>query len=345
MLKIKPVKIGRHLIGENHPCYIIAEIGSNFNGDISRAKKLIKLAKESGASAAKFQSFKTDELLSRKGFEDKSEFQSKWKKSVWNTYVDAELPRNWHQTLSKYAKKIKIDFFTSPWDFEAVDILKKLNVPAIKVGSGDLTYTDLLKYIGKTKKPIFLATGASTIQEVAQGIKTIKSTGNNKIILLHSVVQYPSPIEDANVLTLDTLRSKFNLNAGYSDHSPGSLVALASVARGACVIEKHFTTDPKLTGPDHIHSMNPKDFKKMVFDIRLLEKALGNGKKSVMKSEQKTRIIQRRSIWSTKEIKSGEKFTKNNIKVLRPAGGLSPSKFQSLLGKSSKRKYRAFQLI
>lgn len=344
-MKPKCIKIGKYLVGENYPCYIIAEIGSNFDNKISTAKKLIKLAKDCGATAAKFQSFKTEELLSKKGFEDKSEFQSKWKKTVWDTYRDAELPRNWHSELFDYAKKIGIDFFTSPWDFEAVDILKTLNVPAIKIGSGDITYSEILTKIGKINKPIILATGASTIKEISQAIKTIQATRNNKIILLHSVVQYPSPIEEANILALDTLRSKFNLNVGYSDHSLGSLVVLASVARGACVIEKHFTTDSKLNGPDHPHSMNPKEFKEMILNIRLLEKALGNGKKSFTKSETNTRIIQRRGIWSIKEIKCGDIFTRDNIKVLRPAHGLHPSKFLYLLGKRSKRDYQVYQPI
>lgn len=325
------------MVGEGHRCYVIAEIGSNFDGSLAKAKKLIKLAKECGADAAKFQAFKTELLLSEKRFEKKSAFQSRWKKSVWQTYKDAELPRNWHKKLNDYAKKIKIDFFTSPWDFEAVDILTKLKAPAIKIGSGDITYVDILKYIGSKQKPVLLATGASTLKEVEEAVKAIRSTRNNQIILMHSVTQYPSPIEDANLNALNVLKKKFSLNLGYSDHSPGSLIVLASVAMGASVIEKHFSLNPNSKGPDHPHSMSPKAFKKMVDDIRQLEKAKGDGIKKIEKSEKETVIIQRRGIWAIKPIKKGEKFSRKNIMALRPFDSISASKFEYILGKKSKR--------
>ncbi len=238
--------------------------------------------------------------------------------------------------LGSFSKKLGIDFFTSPWDFEAVDILVKLKVPAIKIGSGDITYLEILKYIGSKKLPIFLATGASTLKEISTAINTIKSTGNNKIILMQSITEYPSPISDANLRVLFTLRDKFNLNVGYSDHSPGSLVCLASVAMGACVIEKHFTLDPKMQGPDHPHSMSPENFKSMVKQIRTLEIALGNGIKKVEKSEKTTRIIQRRGIWTIKPIKKGEKFTRENLRSLRPVKGLPSSEYKKLLRRKSK---------
>lgn len=344
-MKIKPIRVGKKFVGEGHGCYIIAEIGSNFDGRLSKAKRLIKQAKECGADATKFQSFITEQLLSKRGFEKKLAFQSNWEKSVWKTYKDAELPRRWHGELNEYAKKIGIDFFSSPWDFDAVDLLEELKVSAFKVGSGDVTYLEILKHIGKKRKPVFLATGASTMKEVKDAITTIKSTGNNKIILMHSVVQYPSPIEDANLRVLETLKEKFHLNVGYSDHSPGSLIALASVALGACVIEKHFTLDPQSKGPDHSHSMNPESFKEMVQDIRLLEKAFGDGRKKVEQSERETRIIQRRGIWTTKSIMKGERFSEKNIKALRPVQGISASNLKSLLGKVAKKNYRAYQPI
>lgn len=345
MISLNSIKIGKKSIGKNYPCYIIAEIGSNFDGSLSKAKKLIKLAKDCGADAAKFQSFKTEELLSKKGFVKKIAFQDKWKKPVWEVYKKAEFPRQWHSILSQYAKKIGIDFFTSPWDFEAVDLLLKENPPAIKIGSGDITYFEILKYIGSKNKPILLATGASTNDEIAQAIKVIKSTGNNKIILMHSVTQYPSPVEEANLTVLKSLQKIFNLPVGYSDHSLGQLIAISSVALGACVIEKHFTIDPKSDGPDHPHSMDPKSFSQMIKDIRLLEKALGNGEKKIQKSEKQTRIIQRRGIWTISEIKKGEKFSEKNIKALRPVSGLSSSDFKNILGKKSKRTLKIYTPI
>lgn len=342
---MKNIKIGNKVIGEGKNCYIIAEIGSNFDGDLKKAKKLIKKAKDCGADAAKFQSFITPRLLSKKGFETKKAFQSKWKKSVWEVYENAEFPRKWHTILNNYAKKIGIHFFTSPWDFEAVEFLKKINAPAIKIGSGDITYHEILKKIAVTKKPIFLATGASTIKEIDEAIKIIKSKGNNKIILMHSVTQYPSPIEDANIKALESLRKKFQLSIGYSDHSPGSLVVLASIALGASVIEKHFTLDSNAEGPDHPHSMEPNEFKKMVQDIRLLEKALGDGKKKVKKSENETRIYQRRGIWTTSKIMKNEKFTPKNISALRPVFGISASNFENVIGKRAKRNFSEYEPI
>jgi N-acetylneuraminate synthase len=341
MKKIETIKIGNIKVGPDHPCYIIAEIGSNFDGSLQKAKKLIKLAKDCGANAVKFQSFKTDLLLSKNGFDKKNAFQAKWKKSVWKTYQDAEFPRKWHKILNDFSKKNSIQFFTSPWDFEAVELLKELDVPVIKIGSGDITYFEMLKRVGKTGKPIILATGASNMKEVEDAVKIIKSTGNKKIILLHSVVQYPSPIQEANLNALETLRKKFNLNVGYSDHSPGSLIVLSSVVLGAKIIEKHFTIDPKSMGPDHPHSMDPKSFKKMIDNIRTIEKSMGDGKKNPVHSENETRIIQRRGIWTVNGIKKGEKISEENIKALRPFSGISASKYEKIIGKKATRNLKA----
>jgi len=333
------IKVGKQNLGKGNPCYIIAEIGSNFDGSFSKAKKMIKLAKESGANAAKFQSFKTEQIISKKGFENKMTFQSKWKKPVWEVYRNAEFPLSWHKKLAEYAKKIGIDFLSTPYNYDALNLLKKINIPAIKIGSGDITDLEFLKSVGKTKKAIFLATGASTMKEVEDAVNIIKLTGNKKIVLMQSVTQYPSPIKDANLEVLNVFKEKFNLNVGYSDHSPGSLVILASVALGACVIEKHFTDNTKLKGPDHPHSMNPKEFAQMVNDIRIIESAKGDGIKKVEKSEKETRIIQRRSIFTIAKIKKGEKFTRKNIRTLRPFIGLPASDFNKILNKKAKRDF------
>jgi sialic acid synthase SpsE len=342
---IKPVKIGSRYLSTNSNCYIIAEIGSNFDGKISNAKKLIKLAKKSGANAAKFQSFVPEKIISRKGFEKKLAFQSKWKKSVWDVYDEAKLPLSWHEELSKYSKSIGIDFMSAPYYYDAVDMLVKLKIPAIKIGSGEITNLEFLKYVGKTMKPILLATGASTMKEIEAAVRAIKSTGNKKIILMQTITQYPSPITDANLKVMETFRKKFKLNVGYSDHSPGSLVLLASVAMGACVIEKHFTANTTLAGPDHIHSLNPTDFKQMVQSIRLLESAIGDGIKKIEKSEKETQIIQRRGVWTIKKISKGEKFTKSNIDVLRPVMGISASKYKLIIGKKAKRNFQEYESI
>ena len=344
-LKIKTIKIKNKVIGENNPCYIIAEIGSNFNGDINVAKKLIKKAKEAGADAAKFQSFQTKKILSKKGFEKKVTFQSKWKNSVWNVYRDAELPIEWIKKLDEYAKKCKIQFLSAPYHIEAVDELIRNKIPIIKIGSGEITNIEFLKYVAKKKLPIFLATGASTLNDVNLAVKTIVNQKNNKIVLMQATTQYPSPIKDTNLKVIKQFRKKFNLNIGYSDHTPGYTAILGSVALGACVIEKHFTLDTESDGPDHPHSLNPKQFKEMVEKIREMEIALGYDKKIIEESEKHTKIIQRRGIWSIKNIKKGEKFSKTNLDVLRPCVGLSASYFLKLLNKKAKKNYQAFTAL
>ena len=344
-MKIKPIKINNKLIGENKPCYIIAEIGSNFDGNINIAKRLIKKAKEAGADAAKFQSFQTEKILSKKGFEKKISFQSSWKKSVWDVYKDAELPLEWIKKLDIYAKKCKIQFLSAPYHKEAVDELIKINIPAIKIGSGEITNTEFLKYVAQKNKPILLATGASTLKEIEVAVKTILNKGNNKIILMQATTQYPSPIEDTNLKVLEHFRKKFKLNIGYSDHTPGYTAVLGSIAFGANVIEKHFTLDNESDGPDHPHSLDPIQFNVMVKKIKEMEIAIGHSNKIIEKSENETKIIQRRGIWTRKKIKKGEKFTNVNLDVLRPCIGISASYFSSILNKKAKKNYPAFTAL
>ena len=340
-VKINPIKIGHKWIGERKPCYVIAEIGSNFNDDINLAKKLIKKAKDAGADAAKFQSFQVDKILSKKGFEKKVSFQSQWKKSVWQVYKEAELPLEWISKLSEFAKKCKIDFLSAPYHTEAVDELIRCKVPAIKIGSGEITNLGFLEYIAKTGKPILLATGASTQKEVDIAVKTI-SRLNKKLILMQATTQYPSPIEDANLLVIQTFRNKYKINVGYSDHTPGFTSVMGSIVLGACTIEKHFTLDKSSSGPDHKHSLDPIEFTKMVKSIREMEIVLGSNKKKIEKSETETNIIQRRGIWTVKKIEKGEKFTRSNIDVLRPNLGIPASQFRKILKRKSKKNYSAF---
>ena len=340
-VKINPIKIGHKWIGERKPCYVIAEIGSNFNDDINLAKKLIKKAKDAGADAAKFQSFQVDKILSKKGFEKKVSFQSQWKKSVWQVYKEAELPLEWISKLSEFAKKCKIDFLSTPYHTEAVDELIRCKVPAIKIGSGEITNLGFLECIAKTGKPILLATGASTQKEVDVAVKTI-SRLNKKLILMQATTQYPSPIEDANLLVIQTFRNKYKINVGYSDHTPGFTSVMGSIVLGAWTIEKHFTLDKSSSGPDHKHSLDPIEFAKMVKSIREMEIVLGSNKKKIEKSETETNIIQRRGIWTVKKIEKGEKFTRSNIDVLRPNLGIPASQFRKILKRKSKKNYSAF---
>ncbi|MEM2890794.1 MAG: N-acetylneuraminate synthase family protein, partial [Candidatus Hadarchaeum sp.] len=280
------IKIGNRWVGDGEPVYIIAEIGSNHDGSLEQAKKMIDYAKEIGADAAKFQSFLADKIVSRTGFKKKISFQARWSKPVWQVYKDAELPREWHKILADHCKKRKIHFLSSSWDEEAVDLLDELDVPAFKIGSGDITNLPLVKYTARKHRPIILATGASTLDEIRAAVNTIKRAGNKEIILLHCVVNYPSPIEDANIRAMITLRETFRCPVGYSDHTESDIVPLGAVALGACMIEKHFTIDRSRPGPDHPYAMEVPEFAGMVKKIRLLERALGSPIKRVTPSEK-----------------------------------------------------------
>lgn len=339
------ISIGQKKLRKYENVYVIAEIGSNHDNNLARAKNLIQLAKECGADAAKFQSFTARGLISKRGFERKLAFQSKWKKSVWDTYVAAEMPREWHHELADFSKSQGIDFFTSPWDDEALEFLTKINAPAIKIGSGDIDNYDLLIKAAKTTKPILLGTGASTLAEVEAAVDVLKSAGNDKIILMHCVVNYPSDINQANIRALPAMESAFGLPVGYSDHSPGDLVAVSSVSLGAVAIEKHFTDDKAREGPDHPHSMNPKEFTEMVFRIRTLQKALGDGIKRPVSDEQETKVLQRRSIFAIKSIKKGERITKNNIRLLRPSIGIAPKYLETIIGRTATRDIEQYEPI
>jgi len=313
------VKIGDRCVGQGEPVYVIAEIGSNFDRSITRAKSLINLAKECGADAVKFQCFDSDRIISKEGFEGlQSGFQSKWEKPVYEVYKDAEFPRDWHDELYQYAHDVNIDFLSSPYDFEAVDILDKLGVDVFKIGSGDITWHEMLAYIAKKEKPIILGAGASTIEEIDEALTVIRKEGNNDIILLQCVTNYPSHFEYANINAMRAMGDMFDVAVGYSDHTPGLIVPLGAVALGGCVIEKHFTDDKTRTGPDHPFAMDGKDMKEMVKNIRLLEKALGSPNKTLYEEERETINLQRRCLRASQDIPEGAKVTEQMVEVLRP---------------------------
>jgi sialic acid synthase SpsE len=246
---MKPIKIGKRTVGPGHPCYVIAEIGSNFDRSIERAKTLIDLAKDCGADAAKFQCFAADKIVSKEGFEGlKSGFQSKWKKPVYEVYRDAEFPREWHEELSRYALKRGIDFLSAPYDKDAVDLLEDIGIPAYKLGSGDITWHEFLGYVARKGKPVILATGASTIAEIDEAMHAIRGEGSEDIVLMQCVTNYPAHFEYANIKAMKAIGEMFDVPVGYSDHTPGIIVPLGAVSLGACIIEKHFTDDKTRQG-------------------------------------------------------------------------------------------------
>ncbi|MDP4267481.1 MAG: N-acetylneuraminate synthase family protein [Bacteroidota bacterium] len=332
----KEIKIGDKFIGTNHPTYIIAEIGANFDKDINKAKRLVLAAKEAGADCAKFQSFITEKIVAAKGFEKMQlkGVHGSWGRTVNEVFKDAEFPREWHEEIAGYCNDIGIHFSTSPYDFEAVDLCMKLDVPFIKIGSGDITWLEMIEYIAKKNKPIFLATGDATMSEIDDAIRTIESTGNKNLVLMQCITNYPSKIESANINVLKTYEKAYNILTGYSDHSPGLVVALGAVALGAKVIEKHFTLNKSDIGPDHPHSMNVTEFKTMVDCIHELESAMGSTRKIVVEEESETVIVQRRSLYANKEIPKGKTIEKDDIIELRPALGIPPKYKSVILGRT-----------
>jgi len=343
------MRIGSHKVGVGHPTYVIAEIGSNFDGDLKRAKHLAKLCKEAGADAFKIQNFTAPKIVSNVGFENMQvAFQAKWDKPVVEVYRAAEFPREWVKEVADYCKEIGIDFFSSPYDYEAVDMLEKLKVPAHKLGAGEVDNLEFIEYVAKTGKPVILSVGAATMQEIEAAVKAVRKVGNNKLILLQCVTNYPSPIADSNLKAMVDIAKKFNVVVGYSDHTIGKeggaddplgglTVPLGAVALGGVVIEKHVTDDRKRKGPDHPFALTMDELALMVKGIRAMEAALGDGKKRLMPSEKQTVIIQRRGMYAVRDIKKGEKFKRDMIMYLRPAVGLRPPMITSVVGKKAKK--------
>lgn len=332
----KEIKLGEHLIGHGHPTYIVAEIGANFDRNLDKAKRLIDAAKTAGADCSKFQTFSTPKILSEGGFSMMTlkGIHGSWGRTVSEVFKEAEFPREWHREISDHCKATGIDFSTSPYDFEAVDLCVKLDVPFIKIGSGEITWPEMLTYIANTGKPLMLATGDATLSEIDEAVKTIEATGNNKLILMQCITNYPSKVESANVNVLKTYQSAFDVLTGYSDHAPGPVVALASVVLGGCVIEKHFTLNKADKGPDHPHSMNPKEFKLMVDYVREVERAMGSSRKEVVDEESETVFVQRRSLYARYDLKKGQIIKESDIDVLRPALGIQPKYKKIIEGKT-----------
>ena len=344
-------KIGKKTISKNDPVYFIADIAANHDGSLKRAKKLIRLCAKAGANGAKFQHFKAQTIVSKRGFDKigKITHQSKWKKSVYEVYEDASINFNWTKELKKECKKYKIDFLTSPYDLDYVDKVEK-HICAYKIGSGDITWLEIIKKISKKKIPVILATGAATLNEVKQAVKIIKKN-NKKLVLMQCNTNYTNSIENYNFINLNVLKSYKrvfgnNVILGLSDHTHGHVTVLGAVALGARVIEKHFTDDNNRLGPDHAFSMNFNTWTNMVNETRILEKTLGDGIKKIEKNETKSSMVQKRSIYAINDIEKNQIF-KNNITVLRPAlkNHLPADKFAWLKNKKAKKSIKKGECI
>ena len=327
------LKIGNKLIGEGEPCFIIAEAGSNHNGKLEIAKKMIDVAAGAKADAIKFQIFKAESLYSKYT----PEFSYLKGQNVYELIKSVETPRKWIKELARYCKDKNIDFLASVFDFDAVDILGKY-VPAFKIASFEITDLELLKYAAEKGKPMIISTGMANLGEVEDAINTIKSVGNEDIILLHCNSLYPTPIEVVNLRAMETMRTAFKVPIGFSDHTLGIHIPIAAVAMGACVIEKHFTLDRTLPGPDHSFAIEPDELKEMVRYIREVEKARGNGikEKSELESEEMY-VKARRSIHAKVDIPSGTKITGDMLIIKRPGYGIKPKFIDIVVGREAKK--------
>jgi sialic acid synthase SpsE len=318
------IQIGKHTIGDDHPTYFIADISANHDGDLERAKMLIHMAKEAGADAAKFQNFRAPEIVSDYGFrtmQGQVSHQSTWKKSVFEVYQDASIPFEWTPILKEECEKAGIDYFSSPYDFEAIDMLDPY-APAYKIGSGDINWLEALERMASKGKPVILATGASDIGDVQRAVHCIRQI-NPQLVLMQCNTNYTASVENfkhIHLRVLNTYRVMFpQVILGLSDHTHGHATVLGGVALGARVIEKHFTDDNSRIGPDHPFSMTPGTWREMVDRTRELENALGSADKFVSENEQHTVIIQRRCLRAARDIRKGEAITREMIAVLRPA--------------------------
>ena len=334
------IQINGRTIDICSPTYFVADIAANHNGNLDTAKELIWLAKEAGADAVKFQHFLADKIVSDYGFKHlgaQSSHQAKWKKSVYETYKEAEFDRNWNEVLAEEAKKANIDYFTSPYDFAAIESLDPY-VCAYKIGSGDVTWLQFVEFIAQRGKPVMIATGASDMWEVEQAVEAILPY-NRDIILMQCNTNYTGELKNFKYINLNVLKTYAirypGMVLGLSDHTPGHATVLGAIALGARVIEKHFTADNNQVGPDHAFSMNPKTWQEMVDRSRELEYSLGTGVKIVEDNEQETVVLQRRAVRVKNDIEKGTILTDDMLEELRPAprDAVFPYQKKDIIGK------------
>jgi sialic acid synthase SpsE len=317
------MNIEKRIIDKVNPTYFIADIAANHDGDLSRAIDLIYMAAEAGADAAKFQHFQAETIVSNRGFESLGEqmsHQAKWKRSVYEVYKDASVNLDWTETLVAACKKAGITFFTTPYSLEVVDYLDDY-VPAYKIGSGDISWPEMIKKVASKNKPYFIATGASRLDEVVAALSFAEPMNNN-LCIMQCNTNYTASLENFKYINLNVLKIYEQLFPeiclGLSDHTPGHATVLGAVTLGARAIEKHFTDSNERTGPDHAFSMDPKSWKEMVLRTRELEFSLGTGVKQVEENEKDTVILQRRAMRATRSIRKGEIIKKSDFYPLRP---------------------------
>ncbi len=328
--------------------FIIAEAGVNHNGSLELAKKLIDVAVEAGADAVKFQTFKADKLVSKRA--QKAEYQKQTTSAAESQYEmikKLELNESAHHELISYCKQKQIMFLSTPFDHDSIDLLYSFDMPIFKIPSGEITNLPYLQHIGRLGKEVILSTGMADLGEIEDALDILVQSGTSieNITVLHATTEYPCPIEDVNLSAMQTIKAAFGIKVGYSDHTQGIEVPIAAVAMGASVIEKHFTLDRTMDGPDHKASLDPAELKAMVQGIRRVSEALGNGIKKPSKSEVKNMSVARKSIVASRSIKAGEILSIENLGVKRPGSGISPMRWDEVIGQVAQKDYQSDDLI
>lgn len=332
------MKIGNSTIDDNSSAYIVAEMSANHGGNLEKALEIIGSAKKAGANAIKIQTYKAETITLNSSKEDFLLKEGPWKdrKNLFSLYEEAFTPWEWHKDLFQEAKRVGLDIFSSPFDFTAVDLLESLNTPAYKLASPEITDIPLIEYIAQTGKPIILSSGVATIEDLELAFETLHKKNCTDIILLKCTTAYPTPLNEVNLLTLPDMKRRFGCQVGISDHSAGLTVPIASIALGAKFIEKHFIIDRNMETADSFFSLDEAEFSNMVIEVRKVEECLGSVSYHLTPSAQKN-IRGRRSLYASQSIKTGDIFTLENIRSVRPSFGLHPKHLKSLIGKKAKR--------
>lgn len=331
---------------ETMSIFIIAEAGVNHNGSLELAKKLVDAAKDAGADCVKFQTFVSKNIVSKNAV--KAEYQKQQtepEESQQDMLKKLELSFDEFVELNEYCKSKSIEFMSTAFDFDSIDFLDGLEMGTWKIPSGDITNLPYLIKIANLNKPVIVSTGMSTMEDIRSTIKALKENGATELTVLHCTTEYPTPFEDVNLRAMNTIKEEFGVKVGYSDHTKGIEVPIAAVALGATVIEKHFTLDRNMEGPDHKASLEPNELKAMVDSIRHIELALGNGMKQPAESEKKNMAVARKSIIASIDIKAGDIFTEENLTVKRPGDGISPMRWFDIIGKPAPRDFEEDELI
>lgn len=331
-MTIKKIIVNNREISLNKPPFIIAEISANHNGSLERAIQTISAAKDSGVDAIKIQTYSPDTMTINVNNNDFKIHEGLWRgRTLFDLYQEAYTPFEWHEHLFDFAKKIGITIFSTPFDETAVDLLEKLNTPLYKIASFELVDLPLIKYVAKTKKPMIMSTGMASLHEIKEALETAKINGSDKIILLHCISGYPTPIDEANIYAIKKLKKEFNVQIGLSDHTTGDLTSIVATSLGATVVEKHFTLSRKEGGVDSKFSLEPNEMKRLVTNTR--EAFLSINSKSVIRSkiEDKNRNF-RRSLYFVNDIKVGQEITSNHVRRIRPGFGLAPKYYNNVIG-------------